>query len=285
MKFKNVYKLFVLIALAVLWQGRSAGPAAVAGLQVTGAPGSVGNLGTCGNSGCHTAGAFNPSLALELVDQTTNEVVTEYIPGRVYLVRFSFSADAGVAGYGFQAVILDDNDANIGAWDTDNLGSSIQVSEVGGRSYLEHKQPENETIWAGLWTAPEAGSGNFTVYAAGIASNRNGGSSGDGVAASSLTIAEQMVNSTTELDRSFATVAVTPNPVTEQANLTISSRVSGEFQLNIVSVTGKMVLSDNVNLQTGQNNKELDLSHLQSGMYFLQLIGEDRISTESLIKL
>ena len=285
MKIRNVYKIFGLIALSIVLQGRSSGPGAVASLQVSGAPGSGGSLGTCGNSGCHTAGAFNPSLSLQLLDGTTLEPVDNYIPGENYQLRLNFSAGAGVQGYGMQAVILDEADQNVGAWIESSLPPSIQITDLSNRRYIEHSQPESSTVWGVDWTAPAAGSGPITVYAAGIASNLNGNSGGDGVTSAFLTIPEQSTNAVSENDRNFADMTIAPNPVADWARLAINSQISGEFQLNVMSVNGKMVFSENVNLQAGETDKALNLSHLSSGLYFLQLVGEGRISTEQLIKL
>ena len=284
MKFRDSYKLFMLIALTIVLQGRSAGPGNVANLQVTGAPGSSGNMGTCGNSGCHTSGAFNPSLTLTLLDANTLEAVDAYVPGNKYQVRLNFSADAGVQEYGFQAVVLDDNNENIGSWDDISLPPAIQITELGGRSYIEHNSPSPNDVWGVEWTAPEAGTGDMTIYAAGIAANNNGNSGGDGVASSSVTIPEDLSNSASQVEQNFAALSIAPNPIVDWTRLNITSQVSGEFQLSIVSATGQLVLSKKINLQTGQNEEELQLSNLQSGLYFLHLTSQDQIITHKLIK-
>lgn len=254
-------------------------------LEVSGAPGSTGDQGTCGNMGCHTSGAFNPSLTLEVTDRITQEVVTQYVPGRDYLVKLIFAADMDAAAFGFQAVVLDDNDANIGAWEEVSLPSAIQITALGDRSYLEHTQPNSASEWGAFWTAPEAGAGNMTVYAAGIASNSNGSPAGDGVTSASLTISEEDPNAVAQIDQDFADITIVPSPITDWANVRISSQVAGDVQLNVLSITGQNVFAEKINLQQGENNERLNLSHLQSGLYFLQLIGDDRMSTRQMIKL
>ena len=85
-----------LMVLFITLQSRSNGPASVANLQVTGAPGSGGNAGTCANSGCHVAGSFDPTASIELLDGT--DPVTAYQPGKTYNVKVRIAEGNGFKG-------------------------------------------------------------------------------------------------------------------------------------------------------------------------------------------
>src|SRR5690606_2390922 len=104
MKIKNIYQLFILMVLFITLQSRSTGPGSSdEELQVTGAPGSTGNTGTCGNISCHTSGAFNPNINLQLLDGS--EAATLYQPGKAYTLKVAITAGSGSpTRFGFQAV-------------------------------------------------------------------------------------------------------------------------------------------------------------------------------------
>lgn len=284
MKLKNVYKIFALIALAIVLQGRSSGPGSAASLEVTGAPGSTGDMGTCANSGCHTAGSFDPSLALS-VDPGDYVPTTVYVPGQTYFLNLEFTVD-GQVGTGFQAVALDGNNAQAGSWST--IPSLAQVTNLSGRDYLEHLGPQTfngGVSWDAEWTAPAAGTGDVTFYVAGLAINGNGNSGGDGVATQTITLTEMPPSSTTQIDRGFAAIDLFPNPVIDRTTVSITSEEPGDFQMNVLNTVGQVIQSEKINLQAGQNERNLNLSDLQSGLYFLQVVGDDKMSTQQLIKL
>ena len=283
MKLKNFFQLFLLIGFAIVFQARSGGPGTVAALEVTGAPGSVGDVGTCGNSGCHTSGSFEPTLELK-VDNGDYMPLSMYTPGESYFFTIDFTAGSGtIAATGFQAVALDDSDANVGTWS--NIPSAVQISNMSNRNYIEHNAPTNETQWEAEWTAPAEGAGDITFYVAGIASNLNGNNQGDGVASSTITISEILPSSTSKIDSDFATINVAPNPIVDITNLSIVSKTSGLFQINIINKIGQRIHEESINLQVGQNNKMLRLGDLNSGVYFLQIVGEKGMSSQQIIKL
>ncbi|MEO1262300.1 MAG: choice-of-anchor V domain-containing protein [Bacteroidota bacterium] len=282
MKLRNVYKLFILALLYVGLQSRSAGPAGVLGFGVTGAPGSVGSDGTCGNVGCHFQGDFSPTASIQLLDGS--DEVTEYIPGKAYTVRVSIVAGDGTpSSYGFQAVPLDDSESQAGTWS--DIGSGQQAVSVGTREYLEHSNSSQNNTFESEWTAPELGTGDVTFYAAGIAANNNGTSTGDGTANTSLVISESPVNSISGANGDIADFDIFPNPVKETLNLDINSRITGDFEVRILDVVGRVVTTTNsISLQSGQQVTSLSVGNLTPGLYIVQLAGEDHQVAVKMLK-
>lgn len=281
MKFRILYKFFALAFLAFIFQSRSAGPANVAGLQVTGAPGSTGNMGTCANSGCHTAGTFDPTLSIELLDN--DAPVDKYEPGKAYTIRVTIGNGSGSPSvYGFQATSLDGSDNAIGSFDA---GSGQQVVSFSGRDYLEHTSSASSGVFESTWTAPAADAGSVTFYSAGIAANGNGGTSGDGNAAATLTVEEDDANSTFSTNRDYATIAVAPNPVADLLKLDITSRAAGNFDLRIVDLSGKIVKTEPISLNSGDNQESFSVADLESGYYVVQLCGETHVASVQMLKL
>ncbi len=285
MKFRNVYTLFAIVALAIVFQSRSAGPGSVANLQVTGAPGSSGNAGTCGNSGCHTAGSFNPTLTLTL-DNGDYVPLSEYEPGETYFLTLLFDTDGGQSGTGFQAVALDAANEQAGAWG--NIPSLAQITNLSNRDYLEHNAPNTGNggvSWDAQWIAPSEGTGEVTFYVAGLAINGNGNTAGDGVTSSTLTLSEMLPSSTNQLESDFAEIIISPNPLVDLTSVSITSKSAGSFDLTVINTVGQRVHSEQINLQVGQNIQTLNLSNLQSGVYLLQVTGDNQMSTQQLVKL
>lgn len=278
MKFRILYKFFALAFLAFIFQSRSAGPAGVAGLQVTGAPGN----GTCANAGCHVAsGTFAPALTIELLEDGI--AVDSYEPGNDYTVRVTVSNGSGnPSGFGFQATSLDAADNQSGTF---TAGGGQQVVPIGGRNYWEHSAPGNSGVFESTWTAPEADAGTVTFYSAGLAINGNGSTSGDDTAVNTLSIEEDIDNSTFSNQRDYATITVSPNPVADQMKLAITSRAAGNFDIRIADLSGKIIRTETIFLSSGENEKSFSVQDLESGYYSVQLSGENHVTSVQMLKL
>lgn len=271
----------MLMVLFVALQSRSSGPGGTANLQVTGAPGSVGSEGTCANTGCHNAGSFSPNISIELLDGT--DPVSVYQPGKAYTLRVSVAeTDGSPTGYGFQAASLDGSDNQAGTWGT--LGSGTQTTTLSSRDYLEHSSMADVGTFESEWIAPAAGTGDVTVYAAGIAANGNGGATGDGTAAISATIGEDPVNSTYDPNSEIASMDIFPNPVNETLNLQINSRITGDYTVRILDLMGKVVTTTAISLQNGEQINNIPVNHLSTGMYVVQLSGAKHLAAVQMLK-
>lgn len=277
MKIRIFYKFFALAFLAFIFQSRSSGPAQIAGLQVTGAPGN----GTCANSGCHTAGQFDAALNIELLDN--GDAVDKYEPGKSYTVRVTVSNGSGnPGGFGFQATSRDDSN-NTGG--TLEAGNGQQIISIAGKEYLEHNSMASDGVFESTWVAPDANAGTITFYSSGIAANGTGGTAGDGTANGTLVVEEDIDNSTFTNDRDYATVLVAPNPVADQLKLAITSRAAGNFDIRISDASGKIVRTESVFLNSGKNEKSFSVQDLVKGYYSVQLCGENHITSVQMLKL
>lgn len=282
MKFKIIYKIFALAFLAFIFQSRSAGPANVAGLEVTGAPGSVGNMGTCANAGCHANNAFAASASIELLDGT--DLVDQYEPGKSYTLRVTGVAGSGApTGYGFQAVSLDGSDSQAGVWG--DVGSGAQTVAISGRSYAEHSLVSATSNFDLEWIAPDANTGEVTFYSAVALVNGNGNSSGDGVGVTTLTIGEKEPNNTSSAIRELANLSVYPNPVQNELNIEITSQNTGVFQLRFVDISGKVIRIEQIEVNSGTNRKAFDVSDVNKGFYLIQLFGDDYVASTEMLKM
>lgn len=274
---KNIYIFFLFAAGGFIALAPSGGVGAVQGKDRTGSPLTEGSCQTC-----HNNGSFNPSAAIEILQN--DAAVTQYVPGETYTVRIITTAGAGTpAEYGFQAVALQGADEDAGSF---TAGAGMQISAVNGRSYAEHSSPSGDNVFTLTWTAPAAGAGNVNFYASTTAVNGMNGSSGDnGAVAPTVMLTEDMSSSVAETGIGKMQMSITPNPVGEMLNYTIVGRDNGNYDLRLVNAFGKVITAEKVNLRTGENILNLDVSALSKGIYILQISSKNYYAAERMLKL
>ncbi len=241
-----------------------------AGSQDQGATGAPGES-VCMN--CHSGANYGTVLPNILVlDPITSNPVTEYVPGTVYRLRIEVMHTMGTpAGFGSQTVALfDADDSDVNAFS--NPSSNAQIAQGGNpsnRFYLEQNGLSGSNIFEADFTAPASGSGAITFYSVAVAASGGAGTGGgDTGGNTSITLTEEVVstNSAFELD---AIVSAFPNPVREQLNVAINTEMSGDYQIQLSDMSGKLVLSDMQTLGSGETIFPLDVATLASGQYTL----------------
>lgn len=250
-KYLLVLSLFTLIVSMTSYK---TGFGDGAGQGVTGAPGE--NGGSCGQSGCHAAGAFNPSVAVTMTD-SNGATVTEYVPEQVYTVslKINHGTAAIPGGYGFQMVCLDaDDDSPINNFS--NFPQDVGAVSINGRQYVEQSRRLPVDSIAMTWTAPAESSGPVTFYAIGNAADGNGGPQGDGVANGSFTFDEGELSSINEIEQ--LELGLYPNPTVDYLN--VPQRISVK-NLEVMSMDGQLQLTSHTN--------QVDVSELPSGTYVI----------------
>ena len=70
-----------------------------------------------------------------------------------------------------------------------------------------------------------------------------------------------------------ASVSVFPNPTENQSTILVSSPKEQRINWQLVDITGRVVMSKEVVVKKGDNRIALDMSELQSGVYYLQVTG------------
>jgi len=182
-----ILSAFALLLSALTFLGSAGGVANVQKLDMTGSPVSV---GVCAN--CHLNNAFSPSVDLKVL--SGEQPVTKYVPGQTYTLQVVVKANANASTFGFQAVAL--NSLGIGQAGTfQNAPFGTSIRTLNGRSYPEQTFPSLKDTFRLEWVAPAAGFGDVRLFAAGVASNGNGSSSGDGAANTSLILGEDDASS------------------------------------------------------------------------------------------
>lgn len=258
MKSKYIFSSFFAIGLIAV----SSTIIAFSSVPPSGRTGSPSDQSNC--SGCHGG---NPVLNLQDVIQT-DIPESGYVPGETYSINISSGAErAGAQRYGFQLSPQDSEGALVGTLTSE---SGQTVSNDG--KYISHNgaQATVSPSWTFSWTAPEAGAGNFTFYLSVVAANFNGGTSGDEVILSELSISEAVSNTTSSL------VFDSPNIFVSNELLNIEhSRLE---QLIVYDINGKMVYSS-----SAPSNKT-DISLLKEGIYIVNIKANGKWFKEKFIK-
>lgn len=68
--------------------------------------------------------------------------------------------------------------------------------------------------------------------------------------------------------------SVFPNPTSEILTITFTSISKTKVELNIIDLVGKNILLKDFEVAVGSNTKQIDVSHLAKGMYFISLESE-----------
>jgi hypothetical protein len=280
MRIGKIYQVFVLLALSVLFQSRSGGPGSVQNLQVTGAPGSTGNPGTCANAGCHDDNQFNPSIKFLLIDGA--DTLESYEPGKTYKLQV-ISVATNAVRHGFQAVSLDDADQQAGDWGAPGAGKKVKT--LSGRKYIEHSAGAASPVFEMPWIAPAGGTGPVTIYAATAAVNNNGNANGDGTASGSLRLEEKNTTGVSGATVPFSGLAISPNPVKDRLSMQMTIRNSGNYELCIADMRGVVHRSFSLSLQAGIRREEIALGDLAPGLYFVHLTGAGYAAAVRLLKI
>lgn len=278
MKFKILYISMALSGAAFLFMNNSSGAAEVQGQDRTGSPFSN---ATC--QACHSAGAFSPSLDLEILDGGTP--VTSYEPGQAYTMRLTVNATGSPSSYGYQAVALAGGD-NMQAGTFQNPGSGQQITMLGGRQYPEQSQRIATNTFEMEWVAPAAGTGEVRFFSSAVAANSAAGSGGDGAATldSPVVLSEMSPNSTSGIAALQGEIRLFPNPAQDVAQLSLAQAENGRYQIDILSLNGQVVQSSNLQVDGGQATAALDVQRLAVGAYRVRVSHKGKVKALPLIK-
>lgn len=283
MKFTFLYTLLAMLFTAFLFLSNSGGRAAVANEGNTGAPGdNAFNNRTCQT--CHNSAAIQVALNISALDLDGNPV-DAYQPGETYRLRVNVNAAVGSPlGYGFQLVsLLNNGQSPVNSWS--NPAGNVKLSTPSnGRQYAEHASVGANNTFEADWTAPAAGAGAVTFYAAGNGVNLNGNTSGDGAAQTSFQLPEAGPVAAEERKLASITFDAVPNPATDLVQLRFDLPGAQTLSIALLNLQGQTLVQEEHTLAQGQHNLPLHLNQFPAGIYLLQLKTSSGIQTLRLLK-
>lgn len=81
-----------------------------------------------------------------------------------------------------------------------------------------------------------------------------------------------------------ALLNVFPNPASNLINLNMNTTFVGDAQVQIIDITGKVIVMENINVINGTNTKSFDISSLKSGVYSLNVTVDGKIHSNKFVK-
>ncbi len=208
---------------------------------------------------------------------TTNIPGSGYVPGDTYEIEIR-AYHSGSNRIGFE-ITAETSSNKVGVWSLiDSVNTQFTNDSVAVTHTSKGTSATDSVNWKMNWTAPDAGSGNVTFYAAINATNSDLSSSGDQVYLTSTTVIEAGTNSIDKLQKSDSFIHLWPNPA--QAYLNISFDTPAQINLlEIVNSQGKVLKIIN-----NYNKQLIELDKIPSGILFLRIHIDDSIYTKTFIK-
>ena len=233
-KFTLVLSMLMVVGLAYDYNYRmvhSSSDGAPAGRT-----GSPGDGLTCNNS-CHGSQPGN-AQGNEVSVITSNIPPTGYTPGETYDIAVSMQG--GSSSYGFSLTVEDAQNANQGTLIAPN-GSGVQINGSGDYVTQTSNLGQGSKTWNFQWTAPAAGTGEVTFYAATIYGSGGAGNNNDVMVLTNTSVQEASNVSITEAE--LESLAVYPNPVIDEINVAAKD-IDEEILITMFDVSGRQVLQE-----------------------------------------
>ncbi len=253
-KTKTILTLAIVIATSITFSLQSepgGAPRAASGGPTEGGA-------TCSQSGCHTGATITDSVFM-----TTNIPAEGYTPGVEYEITINV-VGTGKKGFMFSAQKASGN--FLGTIKS-GTGSKITLNNYITHSSSKTSNPGN---WVFNWTAPSAGSGSLSLYAA-FAVTRNQTYS------QSIAINENLASGIKEITNDEK-VFTQYNPIAKTLNCIINTSKNSTITASLFNLNGQAVAStSNTNKLIGENTLSINTSALKQGIYLLQIQYEDKI--------
>ncbi|MCE3279104.1 MAG: hypothetical protein K0S44_1295 [Bacteroidetes bacterium] len=212
---------------------------------------------------------------------TSTIPATGYIPGQTYTVTASIT-QVGKTKFGFE--ISPQTIAGIKKG-TLVVTNSTATQLVGTGKYITHKTagtsfPSGTATWTFNWTAPVAGSGDFTFYGAFNITNSSNTSSGDIVKLSTLAVSEDLSLGIEDMITLNDEINVFPNPVENNLHIVNSAHPTDEFDVTLVDIQGREIRRIN---QAGFGSF-INVEDLSAGYYVLRIETEKGTAIKKIVK-
>ncbi|MFM7080246.1 MAG: choice-of-anchor V domain-containing protein [Bacteroidota bacterium] len=254
---------------------------------IAGRNGSPGET-TCNTSGCHTGNPLNASGGSIVID-APGLANGQYFPGATYPINVTVSrSGAAIFGFGFEA--LRSSGANGGTLAITNATQTQLKNAVilgNSRTNVVHQlnagvSSTGSKTFSFNWTAPVAGTGAVTFYAAGNATNGNGSTSGDFIYTTSLSLSESATG-INETDNNAISLSVFPNPVSDFVNIRYQSLNQRASIIRLISLDGKTVeVYSNDNNTNGLQTLTIPAPE-KSGIYFIEVEVAGKTTVEKVV--
>lgn len=255
---KNYIFKFVLLAIpisAFLFMSSSGGR----NEGRTGSPGDGGQ--TC--VACHSGTVTNASATI-----TTDIPATGYLLDTDYTININTSSSS--SSLGFQLTAENSSDTKIGTFSAGSGSRTVNANKA-----VTHSSPSSTGNWSFTWRSPTTDMGRVTFYAAVNASSGQGAFNGQDQVVTTNTA----FGSLSTKDARRLQFDMFPNPAIDNLTIQLPSD-SEKATVQFYDYVGRLALTNAISL----NQNKIDVSSLNSGVYILKVITDDKIGSQKFIK-
>ena len=281
---KKKFLLFTLVGgiSVVALSSYHSGPAAANAYDCTGAEaggsGSYANPVGCTGGGCHSSSATTAiSVLIEL--DSVGISVPSYKPGVTYTVKLTSTYTGGSLNkYGFQLAAMKGTTtaatvSDAGTWST-SVPTGTHVAPPATGNYLSCAEQSNTMTTTGstftqsfTWTAPVAGTGTISFWAAANFVNGDGNANtADKWNTNHITINELSTVSVPNVVNNID-VNIFPNPIANSMNVAIGNVAAGNYEVCVFDLNGKMVACSSFVATGSAQNTSINTANLVAGVY------------------
>jgi hypothetical protein len=254
-KIKEVAVKRIIIGMIAVAMAMSMTSISYGHASYTGYSGAPGSRGRCASS-CHgTSGG-----AIQI-----SGFPDQYVPGQAYTIAISHSGGNTIRQFNGSCRI-GSGSQNAGVI---TAGTLTAVYTATGETNGVHLSATNQNAGDFIWTAPPSGTGNVTLYIAGL----QGGLSGQNTEIM-LTASEVVtgVDESGPLPETPLLLANYPNPFNASTRIRFTTPVTGTVSLNIYDLLGhRIVTLSEQNIGPGEHSVTWEASQYPSGIYICEL--------------
>lgn len=235
---------------------------------------------TCAKSNCHTGNTVTATPGII----SSNIPASGYVPGSTYTINATLN-QTGNSCWGFEISPQSLTGTLLG---TPVITNTI-TTKIVSTKYVTHKMAgitgTNTKTWTFDWIAPLAGTGNVTFYGAFNICNGNGTKTGDFIHTSTYSVNE-FTSGVAALNSIEKTFVVYPNPVQEGSQFSVYLDESSDIKMLLTSANGAVLRTlCNENQVRGSYIYEFSKEDLKPGLYIIQLITKDGITSRKIVIL
>ena len=86
-----------------------------------------------------------------------------------------------------------------------------------------------------------------------------------------------------EVDAAWKNWRVFPNPAKDHVNIEFNAEQSGVIVAELIDYTGRTVYKKTFSVSAGYNQKQIKMTSLSSGIYYLRINSDKHIKTEPIV--
>ena len=233
---------------------------------LSGSPGD--SSATCAQ--CHSGGSFGASVAI-----TTNIPASGYDVNTEYEVTVTASSSAPKHGFQITAEKVSD-DSKVGSFIADANAKTKIFNSGNSLTHTIASTTLNEKTWTFKWRSPATAQSQVKFYAASVAADGTGGTTGDQVVTTSTSnIGALGISEANRLDFSMY-----PNPTSEE-NVTIQLPTGTlNADVSLYDISGRLIKSQKIT----SNNNKVSVRNLSNGIYVFKVAANGKLGAQQFVK-